>query len=108
MNSIHRHGLAHSLAAAILAAALAACSTSPTQKTAGDYLDDATTTTRIKSAFVADDQVSALDVGVKTYKGNVELTGFADNTREMQRAVEIARATPGVKSVRNDIRLKPH
>jgi osmotically-inducible protein OsmY len=103
MKTIHRQGLA----IAVLAAALTACSTSPTQKTAGDYIDDTATTTRIKSAFVGDEQVSALDVGVKTYKGNVELTGFADNPREMQRAVEIARATPGVKSVHNDIRLKP-
>lgn len=102
MNSIHRHGLA----IAILAAALTACSSSPTQKTAGEYLDDAAMTTRIKSKFVGDEQVSALDVGVKTYKGNVELTGYADNPQEIQRAVELARATPGVRSVHNDIRLK--
>lgn len=97
----------HCLAAIIAAAALTACGTAPGQKTAGEYIDDATTTTRIKSAFVADDQVKALDIGVKTYKGNVELTGYADNMQEMQRAVTLARATPGVTSVHNDIRLKP-
>ena len=64
MNSIRRQGLA----TAVLAAALAACSTNPSQKTV-EHLDDAATTTEIKSAFVTDEQMSALDVAVNTDKG---------------------------------------
>lgn len=96
----------HSLAAVLITAALAACSSSPSRTSAGEFIDDAAITARIKSAFVGDEQVSALDVGVKTHKGNVELSGYADSSQEIRRAVQIARATPGVKSVHDDIRLK--
>lgn len=107
MNRIHRHRLAHALAAVLLAAGLGACGT-PGSQNVGQYLDDSATTTRIKSAMVRDSEVSAMDIGVETYQGRVQLSGYADNPQEIRRAVELARATPGVKSVTNDIRLKPH
>lgn len=91
---------------ALVAAALAACSGSPTKESTGEYLDDSATTTRIKSAFVADSQVSALNIAVETFKGNVQLSGYADNLQEIQRADQLAHGVPGVKSVKNDIRLK--
>ena len=102
MNSVQRRGLA----IAVMAVALAACSSSPTRQSMGQYFDDSATTTRIKSSFVGDKQVSAIDISVETFNGNVQLSGYADNRQEVQRAVELAQATPGVKSVHNDIHLK--
>ncbi|WP_263770366.1 BON domain-containing protein [Propionivibrio soli] len=98
--------LRSTLAIAALTAVLAACSGGPTRESTGEYIDDATITTRVKTAFVRDKEVSAMDVKVETFKGTVQLSGYADNSTEIERAVRIARETPGVQSVKNDIRLK--
>jgi osmotically-inducible protein OsmY len=47
-----------------------------------------------------------LNVNVETFKGTVQLSGFANDQNEINRAVEIARGVKGVSSVKNDIRLK--
>jgi osmotically-inducible protein OsmY len=92
-----------SLAAAAL---VAACSGTPSRESTGQYIDDSTITTKVKSAFVRDEAVSALRIGVETYKGKVQLSGFANSPQEITRATELARTVPGVKAVDNDIRLK--
>ena len=94
------------LVAILLATALAACGSSPTRESTGEYIDDAAITTRIKTAFVEDKAVKATNVKVETFKGTVQLSGFAESGNEIDRAVEIAANVPGVRSVRNDIRLK--
>ncbi len=85
---------------------LAACGATPTRESPGEYIDDATITTKVKSAFVADKTVSAMDVKVETYKGTVQLSGFAKSQNEINQAVAIARGVKGVQSVKNDILLK--
>ncbi|KFI06425.1 BON domain-containing protein [Massilia sp. BSC265] len=82
------------------------CSSNPTSKTAGEYVDDAVITTKVKAAFAADPTVKATEVNVETYKGDVQLSGFVAEPRDAQRAVEIARGVQGVTSVKNDIRVK--
>jgi len=82
------------------------CSSTPTRESAGEVVDDAWITTKVKSSFVEDSTVSALNINVETFKGVVQLSGFANNSAEMTRAAEIARGIKGVKSVKNDIRLK--
>ncbi|MDK6078863.1 BON domain-containing protein [Massilia varians] len=82
------------------------CSSNPTSKSAGEYVDDAVITTKVKAAFAADPTVKATEVNVETYKGDVQLSGFVAEPRDAQRAVEIARGVKGVTSVKNDIRVK--
>lgn len=94
------------LAAVLLVATLAACSGSPTRESTGEYIDDTAITTKVKAAFVQDKTVSASDIKVETFKGSVQLSGFADSPAEVEQAMRIASQVPGVKSVRNDIRLK--
>jgi osmotically-inducible protein OsmY len=65
----------------------------------GDVIDDSLITTKVKSSFVADSTVSALDISVETNQGVVTLTGLVTNETERQRAVQIARETSGVKQV---------
>jgi osmotically-inducible protein OsmY len=89
-----------------LFAALAGCASTPSSDSTGEYIDDATITTKVKAAFVKDDEVSALHIHVTTYKGVVQLSGFADNKDEIDRAVDLARNVNGVKSVKNDIHLR--
>lgn len=86
---------------------LVGCASSPSRESTGEYIDDATITTKVKAALVADKEVSALQVNVETFRGVVQLSGFADNQREISRAASVARGVKGVKSVKNDLRVKP-
>lgn len=86
---------------------LLGCASTSTQESTGEYLDDSAITAKVKSAFVGDKKVSALDIQVVTFKGVVQLSGFVSSQQEIGRAVELARNVPGVKSVKNDIRRTP-
>lgn len=93
-------------AAALLVGLLAGCAGTATRESTGEYVDDTTITTKVKTALLQDHQVSGTAINVETFKGTVQLSGFAANDTERARAAEVARAVPGVKSVRNDIRLR--
>jgi osmotically-inducible protein OsmY len=82
------------------------CGSTPTSASAGQEVDDSVITAKVKAKFVEDKAVSALAISVETYKGVVQLSGFANNVTEQERAGEIARTVTGVKSVKNDVRLK--
>jgi hyperosmotically inducible periplasmic protein len=81
--------------------ALAGCAGS--QESAGEFIDDTALTARVKAAFVADKVVSALNISVESDKGVVHLGGVAKTSEEMRQAERIARQTPGVRAVRNNI-----
>jgi hyperosmotically inducible periplasmic protein len=76
------------------------------QRRTGEYVDDTVLATRVKSALLADPEVSGLDIQVETFRGRVQLSGFADNETQIRRAEEIARRTDGVEEVTNSINLK--
>ena len=97
---------AFTAAVAITAAGCASNSSDNTAKTAGEYVDDAVITTKVKAALAADPNVKATEVNVETYTGDVQLSGFVAQPGDAQRAVEIARGVKGVTSVKNDIRVK--
>lgn len=82
------------------------CAGTATRKSTGEFLDDATITTRVKTAFAQDPGVKALDVKVDTFKGNVQLNGFVDTAEEKARAEQIARNIQGVTNVQNNITVK--
>ncbi len=97
------------LAAALAAAALftTGCAVTRGQETVGAYVDDTTITTQIKSRFVQDKQVDASSIRVETLNGTVMLSGFAKNFTEKETAESIARKVNGVKSVKNEIAVRP-
>ena len=68
-------------------------------------MDDSTITSRINAAMVKDDLVKAHQVDVDTVGGHVILTGVVKTGQESQRAVEIAKSVPGVRSVRNNLQI---
>jgi hyperosmotically inducible protein len=72
----------------------------------GLAIDDATITTKIKSAFVAEPSLSALDISVETNKGVVTLTGTVESATASDRARQIAAGTQGVSKVNNKIAVK--
>lgn len=98
------------LAAAISAVVLLTapgCAVNRGQETVGAYIDDAGITTLVKSRFVEDKQVDAASIKVETLNGTVMLSGFAKNSIEKSTAESIARGVKGVKSVKNEITVRP-
>jgi hyperosmotically inducible periplasmic protein len=94
-----------SLAACLLVAAplFTGCAT---ERTAGQTVDDASITAKVKSQLLADPQVSGLNVNVTSYEGQVQLSGYVDSTEQRTKAEQIAKNVSGVKSVSNDLIVK--
>ena len=92
-------------AAALLSAT--GCAVTRGQETVGAYIDDATITTQIKGRFVDNKSVDAASIKVETLNGTVLLSGFAKNATEKATAETIARGVNGVKSVRNEVAVRP-
>lgn len=82
------------------------CASTAKEKSTGEYLDDAVITTKVKAAFVEDDELKATEIQVETFKGVVQLSGFVANRSHIGKAEQVARDVNGVKSVKNDIRVK--
>lgn len=74
--------------------------------TVGTKIDDATVTGRVKSALLAEPSIKSFDIGVLTFKGEVQLTGFVNNQGQIDQAAQIARASEGATSVKNELRIK--
>lgn len=107
MPSLQRIAAVASLAAALGAGfVLTGCGSAPNRPSVGETIDDSVITSKIKAKFVEDRAVSALNIAVETYKGTVQLSGFANSQTEISRAVQLASEVQGVRSVKNDIRLK--
>ncbi|HAU1151876.1 TPA: BON domain-containing protein [Legionella pneumophila] len=83
-----------------------ACAASPLSESTGEYLDSSTTTAKVKASLVDELGTIGFAVKVKTYKDQVQLSGFVDSQRIKQRAGIIAAGVDGVKSVRNDLIIK--
>jgi osmotically-inducible protein OsmY len=109
MDLSKRKILAAGLGMAALAA-LGACASSSedtSRRSAGEFTDDAALTAKVKTAIATDAGAkTAAAVNVETYRGVVQLTGFVDSDDQVTRAVSAAKKVQGVRSVKNDIRLK--
>ena len=92
----------------LLLLSLASCSMFQGRETAGEYVDDATITTQVKAAFVADKQVSAMQVNVETMQGVVQLSGFVHSKDSELRALQLASKVKGVKAVKDNIVVNPN
>jgi osmotically-inducible protein OsmY len=91
--------------AALMLAALG-CAATDTRQSTSEYVDDSWITTKVKSEIFAEPSLKVAQVNVETYQGVVQLSGFVDSNAAMAKAVEVARAVKGVKSVKNDMRLR--
>ncbi|CBA27764.1 Osmotically-inducible protein Y [Cronobacter turicensis z3032] len=75
-------------------------------KSVKGYAGDAGTTSEIKAKLLADDIVPSRNVKVETTDGVVQLSGNVESEKQSQRAESIAKAVDGVKSVKNDLKVK--
>lgn len=95
--------------AALLGAAMLfalGCAGTKTQESTGEYLDDSTITTKVKTAMFNEPSLSVAQINVKTHKSVVQLSGFVDSSADVSKAGSVARAVKGVASVENDLKVK--
>jgi hyperosmotically inducible protein len=68
--------------------------------------DDKLITTKVKAALVSEPSIKTSKIDVETFKGVVQLSGYVENVALADRAVDVARGIDGVKSVRNEMRVR--
>ena len=93
----------------VIAIALASawgCGSTAKTEGPGEYVDDSVITSKVKAAIFNDPTLKVNEINVETFKGVVQLSGFVRSQADIDRAVKVARGIAGVKSVKNDMRLK--
>jgi len=91
---------------AVLLMSVLGCAGTSKQESTGEYIDDSVITTKVKAAIVNEPTLKSAEINVETFKGVVQLSGFVGTQANIYKAVEVARGVGGVKSVKNDMRLK--
>lgn len=95
------------VAASLVFLGASGCAVSRGQESVGAYVDDVGITTLVKSRFYEDKDVAGSSIGVETLNGTVMLSGFAKSNMERNKADTIAQGVRGVKSVKNEIAVRP-
>ncbi len=101
-----RNALA-ALAAIITLVTAPGCAVTRGQEQVGTYVDDSVITADVKTRFAADTDVDATSIGVETLKGTVMLSGFAKSMNEKENAEKMVWKVAGVRSVKNEIAVRP-
>jgi hyperosmotically inducible protein len=104
MRSTTRFFVAAFTALTLLSAA--GCASTATQEGTGEYVDDSVITTKVKAAILNEPTLKVAEINVETFKGVVQLSGFVNSQADIAKAIQVARSVAGVKSVKNDMRLK--
>jgi hyperosmotically inducible periplasmic protein len=76
-------------------------------KSVGNTIDDATVTTRVKTALLNDPDVGGLRIDVDTFKGVVTLSGAVKSAAERDKAIAIAKKIGGVSDVKSTLQIQP-
>jgi hyperosmotically inducible protein len=76
-------------------------------RSVGRYVDDKTISTKINAEFLADSDLKAGDIKVRTYKGVVTLSGHATSQEQIHAAMQKVHTVDGVKAVRDHIKIAP-
>jgi osmotically-inducible protein OsmY len=82
------------------------CASTAKQEGTGEYVDDTVITTKVKAAIFNEPTLKSAEINVETFKGVVQLSGFVNSAANESTAIQVARNVDGVKSVKNDMRLK--
>jgi len=101
-----RNIIIHFLVTLMLIATFAACASTRTHESTGEYVDDSVITTKVKSLLAEDDFLKSFQISVETFQGTVQLTGFVDSQKAVYKADEIVRSIQWVKSVKNNLVVK--
>jgi hyperosmotically inducible periplasmic protein len=109
--NLKRRSVLNAALGTIAVALLSACASdkqpSEEKRTTGEFTSDAALTAKVKSAIATDVGArTAAAINIDTYRGVVQLTGFVNSPEQAQRAETAAKKVEGVRSVKNDVRIK--
>ncbi|MGX8881825.1 BON domain-containing protein [Methylovorus sp. SPW-M1] len=82
------------------------CASTSKKEGTGEYMDDSVITTKVKAAIFNEPTLKSAEINVETFKGVVQLSGFVNSQEDINKAIAVAGRVSGVKSVKNDMRLK--
>jgi len=85
---------------------LVGCVATPKQEGTAEYIDDTVLTATVKAVIFGEPTLKSAEINVETFKGVVQLSGFVNSQADIDKAVVMTREIKGVKSVKNDMRLK--
>jgi osmotically-inducible protein OsmY len=91
---------------AVVLVSMLGCASTAQREGTGEYVDDSVITTKVKAAIFNEPSLKVAEINVETFKGVVQLSGFVNSRSDINKAVEVARGVKGVKSVKNDMRVK--
>ena len=69
-------------------------------------VEDAASVSRVKAAIGSSPELKTADIDVASREGIVQLSGYVSSAESVSTAASVARTVKGVKSVKNDLRLK--
>jgi osmotically-inducible protein OsmY len=101
-----RNIVIHFLVLLMMVVTLAACAATRTQESTGEYVDDSVITTKVKSLLAEDDFLKSFQISVESFKGTVQLSGFVNSQKAVEKAGEIVRSVKGVRSLKNNLIVK--
>ncbi len=91
---------------AVTLVSVVGCASTSKQEGTGEYIDDSVITTKVKTAIFNEPTLKSAEINVETFKGVVQLSGFVSSQAAVNKAADLARSVAGVKSVKNDTRIK--
>jgi hyperosmotically inducible protein len=100
-----RISFATALAALMLTGS--ACAGTPPDRSTGQVVDDSTLAVKAKSALIENPATKAHKIDLEVHQGEVQLNGFVNTAAEKQSAAATVQSIAGVKSVRNNLEVKP-
>ena len=80
--------------------------TTTTSASMGEIVDDTAITANVKADILQESTLKSSEIKVETFKGVVQLSGFVGSQADIAKAGELAGKVKGVKSVKNDMRIK--
>jgi osmotically-inducible protein OsmY len=92
--------------AALAIATTLGCAGTMKKESTGEYVDDVAITAKVKKDIFDEPTLKSAEINVETFKGVVQLSGFVANSANISTATTVARNVTGVKSVKNDMRVK--
>ena len=90
----------------LVLASFVGCASTSKHEGTGEYFEDSAITAKVKAAVFNEPTLKSAEINVETFKGVVQLSGFVRSQANINQAVQVARSVAGVKSVKNDMRLK--
>lgn len=98
--------LAAIMGSSLAGSMVAGCSSTPSQQSTGEAIDDGVVTAKVKAKLIQDPLTKAHQINVDTFKGTVQLSGFVESDDARSRALQLARAVDGVKRVKDAMQIR--